>query len=169
GSDQQGRDEATKRACDSAAELRDDIRVVCFDHPDLAKSADLIKGLELEYARDRAITAQRWHELERTTGASYVLLFRPEGVSASQRVKKADTSIPVHAFSPPGVGVPLVLVPGMEGVGPKVDSVKTSRSYTLSSSLVDLRRAKTVRTGVYSNEASTSTAEGPDASQHLSG
>ena len=55
----------------------------------------------------------------------------------------------------------------MEAVGPKVDSVTTSRTYTLSSSLVDLRAAKLVRTGIQSAEASTSTGEAPDASQHL--
>ncbi len=65
--------------------------------------------------------------------------------------------------------VPLVVVPAMEGVGPKVDDVKTSRTYTLSSSLVDLREAKIVRTGVQSAEASSSTTEAPDAGQQLSG
>jgi hypothetical protein len=57
----------------------------------------------------------------------------------------------------------------MEGVGPKVDSVKTSRTYTLSSSLVDLRAAKVVRSGVQSAEASTATTEAPDAGKQLHG
>jgi len=47
--------------------------------------------------------------------------------------------------------------------------VKTSRSYTLSSSLVDLRQAKIVRTGIQSAETSTSTTEAPDAREHLHG
>jgi hypothetical protein len=168
--DHQSREEATKLACDSAAGIRDDIRIVCFDHPDLAKSAEFLKELQLEYARDHAIPANRWHELEQRTGASYVLLFRPESAEASQRVSKADKSFPLRAVVIPGRGpLPMAVIPTMEGVGPKVDGVKTSRTYTLSSSLVDLREGRIVRVGVQSAEASTSTTEAPDATQHLHG
>jgi len=170
--DHQSREQATKLACDSAADVRDDIRIVCFDHPALAKSAVFLKDLLLEYARGGAIPAKRWRDLEQKTGASYVLLFRPEAVRASQEVSKASPGvspklipIPVPNVTP----MPFVLTPPMESVGPKVDSVKTSRTYTLSSSLVDLREAKVVRTGVQSAEDSTSTAEAPDASKHLHG
>src|SRR6266567_901644 len=86
--DHQSREQATKLACDSAAEMRDDVKIVCFDRPELAKSAPFLNDLLLEYARDKAISADRWHELERRTGASFVLLFRPEGASASQKVSK---------------------------------------------------------------------------------
>jgi hypothetical protein len=62
-----------------------------------------------------------------------------------------------------------VITPPIEGVGPKVDSVTTSRTYTLSSFLVDLRQAKIMRAGRQTAEASTSTTEAPDASAHLYG
>jgi hypothetical protein len=172
--DHQSREQATKLACDSAADIRDDIRIECFDDPKLAKSAVFLKELLLEYARDRAIAASRWRELEEKTGARFVLLFRPEAVSASQEVSKASPGISSKAIVVPAIPnvtpVPIMVVtPPLESVGPKVDSVTTSRTYTLFSSLVDLRQAKVVRTGVHSAEESTSTAEAPDASKHLHG
>jgi hypothetical protein len=168
--DRESRERATKLACDSASGMRDDIQVLCFDRPELAKSTAFLKELLLEYARDRAIPAERWRELEQRTGASFVLLFRPEGARASQSVSKAGNGvspkvIAVSSFAP----IPFVVTPPMEGVGPKVDSVKTSRTYTLSSFLIDLREAKVVRTGMQSAEASTSTTEAPDAPGHLHG
>jgi hypothetical protein len=172
--DHESREQATKLACNSAAEMRDDVNLMCFDRPELAKSAPLLNELLLEYARDKAISAERWHELERRTGASFVLLFRPEAVSASQKVSKARPDFPVRGSmigtSITGLSIPIpVVIPTPEGVGPKVDSVKTSRTYTLASSLVDVRAGTTVRTGVQSAEASTSTGEAPDASRQLYG
>jgi len=55
-----------------------------------------------------------------------------------------------------------------EGVGPKVDSVKTSRTYTLASSLVDVRAGKMVRTGVHSAELRRH-RQAPDAKRQLHG
>src|SRR3954470_5084862 len=66
--DHQSREDATKRACDSVTEVRDDVRVVCFDSPDLAKSGPFLKDLMLDYARDSTIAAERWHELKKRTG-----------------------------------------------------------------------------------------------------
>jgi hypothetical protein len=166
--DHQSREQATKQACDSASHIRGDINVVCFDRPELANSSGFLKELLLEYARDKAIPAGRWRELEQRTGASFVLLFRPEGVRASQAVSKGSKGvgpffIPLSSVAP----IPGVITPPMESVGPKVDSVTTSRTYTLSSFLVDLRNAKIVRTGTQSAEASTSTTEAPDAPAQL--
>src|SRR5437660_505556 len=35
--DHQSREQATKLACDSAAEMRDDVKIMCFDRPELAR------------------------------------------------------------------------------------------------------------------------------------
>jgi hypothetical protein len=168
--DHESRERATKLACDSASEMRSDLKVMCFDRPELAKSSGFMNELLLDYARGRAIPAERWRELERKTGASFVLLFRPEGARASQEVSKPGNGIQPRVFALSSVApIPFIVTPPMEGVGPKVGSVTTSRTYTLSSFLVDLRAAKVVRTGIRSAEASTSTTEAPDAPAHLHG
>jgi hypothetical protein len=163
--DQQSREQATKLACTSAASIRDDVKIVCFDHPELAASVPLTRDLLLDYARDRAISAERWHDLARRTGASFVLLFRPEAVSASQTTSKKSYTAAYFI----GAGLSPTITALSEGVGPRVGSVTTSRTYTLSSSLVDLREGKTVRVGVQSAKESTSTTEAPVASVHLHG
>jgi hypothetical protein len=168
--DHESRERATKQACDSASELRGDIKIVCFDRPELAKSSAFLEEILFDYARDKTIPAERWRELERRTGAGFVLLFRPEGVRASQEVSKGSKGvgpifIPLSSVTP----VPGVITPPIESVGPKVESVRTSRTYTLSSSLVDLQNARIVRTGRQTAGASTSTAEAPDAPAHIHG
>jgi hypothetical protein len=163
--DRESRHRATRLACNSAVELREDVHIVCFDRSDLASVAPLLRSILLDYARDQPTSAERWHELARRTGAGYVLLFRPEDVRASQSVSKPSGPWSVAVVAP---SVPLVVViPAAEGAGPHVASVSTTRAYTLSSSLVDLREGKVVRTGVHSRKDSTATADPPEASQHL--
>src|SRR5438046_347607 len=88
--DHESREQATKRACDSASDLRDDIKVLCFDRPELAKSSAFLKDLLLEYARDEAITKERWRELAEDGGQLRSLVSARRRPRHAGRVKGAQ-------------------------------------------------------------------------------
>jgi hypothetical protein len=159
--DHQSREEAAALACRSALDIRDDIRVVCFNDPSIAGSGSALRDVSIQFARDASVPAERWRDIARATGARFALLFRPEKVSAHQKVTP----------QPPELDLTRALYgPDHKDRPGEVDprgSVKTSRTYTLSSELVDLGSGRIVRVGARSGEASTSSQEAPKASLHL--
>jgi len=157
--DRQSREDAAKLACRSAPEIRDDIKIVCFDDPSIADSAVVLREVSTEFARDAPISAERWHQIARVTGARFALLFRPEGVSGSLKVSPVPKP-PLTQMTRVMFGPQWTDRPGE--VDPR-GSVKTTRTYTLSSELVDLRGGQIVRAGARSADASTTTQEAPNA------
>jgi hypothetical protein len=158
--DHESREQAARLACRSGAGLRADVRIVCFDEPSVAPSSSDLRDISTQFAKAAPISADSSRKIARVTGARFALLFRPESVSASQKVRPGPSADPLMvALFGKQLNRP-------EQVEPR-GSVKTTRVYTLSSELVDLRDGRVVRAAVRRREASTSSLEAPPASQQL--
>jgi hypothetical protein len=160
--DLHSRKEAAKLACGSAADIRDDVPIMCFDDPAVVPSHAVVRDVLIQFARDVPISPERWGEVARSTGARFALLFRPEDVKASRTVTTLGVDETEKEF--------LNRQPsnGPMGVNPR-QLVTTTRTYTLLCELVDLRTGRVARAAIRSAGGSTSTQEPPSASLQLHG
>jgi hypothetical protein len=142
-------------------DIRADVRIVCFDAPTVATSAGDLHDISIQFARDVALSGDICRKIAGATGARFAVLFRPEGVSASQKVTPLPARNPVVTAV---FGKQWNDRPGE--VDPR-EKVKTTRSYTLSSALVDLRDGRVVRAAARQKEQSTQSQEAPRASEQL--
>jgi hypothetical protein len=151
--DRSSRHRAARLACDAGPKIREDVRIVCFDDPSIAASPAL-RDVYTQFARDVPISLERLHEIARSSGASFALLFRPEDVHASTRVTRFPDWRPFE--------------PAPSAHNPRA-SITTTRTFTLLGQLVDLRSGQVVRAAMRSSTGSTDTPEPPVASTHLHG
>jgi hypothetical protein len=168
--DRDTREEATKLACRSASGIRADVVVTCFDDPILGHSSRLADGIMLQFAHDQPIDNDRLRELAQNTGARFAVLFRPESVTASHRGPSTPPIYNAPVQLPPAstvaqasantlaVGAASVFLAALDVAGSPSAST-TTRGYTLSAALVDLRTIAVVRAGSQSGEASVTVTD----------
>jgi hypothetical protein len=143
-----------RAACAHARQVREDIKIVCFDEVPKQASA-FVSDVVLRFAGDEPIDQQTLDELATRTGANILVVFRPESVAVGVTIVQPVT----------------VVMNGSSGY--LQDSGKPYRSvereYTVSTELIELRSGLLLRSGDHGASATgNSGMRGPnDLSDYL--
>ena len=143
------RESAAKAACQSVAQARKDLRVVCFE--ELRTGADAASArVALEFALGHEVPPPLLQSLAQASQAQFVLLFRPEKVGAGQ-----DISDRYSAGDALQAGIVGMLLASAARGGPQR---KITRGYTVSGVLIDLRSGRPAGAGIHAGEETTSSS-----------
>lgn len=164
---------AYKVACEQAREAFTDVVVHCVYDPSVRQTRPAMRALMLDFALDRPTKGPVLTQLSSLADVRYVLLFRPEGVRAAKTgpagtQRSLDDGAGVVA-APAAASVGQAAVHGaIQGFGAAMlgaipaDRGSTSRGYTISAVIVDLKNGSALRYGVHSAEATEAGVRYPE-------
>jgi hypothetical protein len=153
----QSRAQASSAACEAIADSGD-VTVTCIDQKAVARS-HVLSNLQTHYALDQPVSCTALRRVRVVAKADFLLVFRPEGVSASQVVRSStitpkNTGYQPYDFSPnPRKRPPRSSLSVERLMDPKLQRPHTrntsARGMTIAAALLDLQRCKLVKTGTH--------------------
>lgn len=144
--------QASDAACSQIAASSGEAALICLDAQQAA-AAPAFTDVQRLFALDEPIPPEVWEQLRRTSNVELALLFRPEAVSSSRDVSRAEElRSPIVAVGSGAALATSLLVSGMAAAATTrtVTTNETELSYTVSASLVDLRTGKLLKVGLHS-------------------